>query len=120
MRRILRLWYAPEPRPAFTKATVSAWRVALEERGLGSFSIIVRNVRDPQAGVEADRQRAAGAGNCRRDRSRLFVNWVIFKPPIKLTIQISHFRRSPIYSVKKRRKPYNDQIIWYLSSPNVH
>jgi len=28
-------WYAQEPRPGFTKATVSAWRVTLEERGLG-------------------------------------------------------------------------------------
>jgi hypothetical protein len=25
-------WYALEPRPGFTKATVSAWRVTLEER----------------------------------------------------------------------------------------
>jgi site-specific recombinase XerC len=30
------------PRPGFTKATVSAWRVSLEERRLGSSSIIVR------------------------------------------------------------------------------
>ncbi len=30
------------PRPGFTKATVSAWRVSLEERILGSSSIIVR------------------------------------------------------------------------------
>ena len=32
-------WYSEEPRPGFTKATVSAWRVALEARGLGSISI---------------------------------------------------------------------------------
>ena len=31
-----------EPRPSFTKATVSAWRVALEARGLGAVSINVR------------------------------------------------------------------------------
>jgi integrase len=31
-----------EPRPGFTKATVAAWRVALEARGLGSVSINVR------------------------------------------------------------------------------
>jgi site-specific recombinase XerD len=31
-----------EPRPGFTKATVSAWRVALEARGLGSVSVNVR------------------------------------------------------------------------------
>ena len=35
-------WYGEEPRPGFTKATVSAWRVALEARGLGSVSINVR------------------------------------------------------------------------------
>ena len=35
-------WYEREPRAGFTKATVSAWRVALEGRGLGSVSINVR------------------------------------------------------------------------------
>src|SRR5450631_3148416 len=35
-------WYELEPRPGFTKATASAWRVALEARGLGSVSINVR------------------------------------------------------------------------------
>src|SRR5258705_12167025 len=35
-------WYGREPRAGFTKATVSAWRVALEARGLGSISINVR------------------------------------------------------------------------------
>src|SRR5258707_8846287 len=35
-------WYGREPRPGFTKATVSAWRVALEARGLGTVSINVR------------------------------------------------------------------------------
>jgi len=35
-------WFRQAPRPGFTKATVSAWRVALEERGLGSSSIIIR------------------------------------------------------------------------------
>jgi len=35
-------WYSLEPRPGFTKATVSAWRVALEARGLGAVSINVR------------------------------------------------------------------------------
>ena len=28
-------WYEQEPRPGFTKATVSAWRVALEARRAG-------------------------------------------------------------------------------------
>src|ERR1700682_3825027 len=35
-------WYSLEPRVGFTKATVSAWRVVLEGRGLGSVSINVR------------------------------------------------------------------------------
>lgn len=35
-------WYGQEPRPGFTKATVSAWRVSLEARGPGSSSIIIR------------------------------------------------------------------------------
>jgi hypothetical protein len=35
-------WYGCEPRPGFTKATVAAWRVALEARGLGPDSINVR------------------------------------------------------------------------------
>jgi hypothetical protein len=35
-------WYGQEPRPGFTKPTVSAWRVALEARGLGAVSINVR------------------------------------------------------------------------------
>ena len=35
-------WFGLEPRPGFTKATVSAWRVALEGHGLGSISINVR------------------------------------------------------------------------------
>jgi site-specific recombinase XerD len=35
-------WFGQEPRMGFTKATVAAWRVALEVRGLGSISINVR------------------------------------------------------------------------------
>ncbi len=35
-------WYQQAPRPGFTKTTVSAWRVSLEERKLGSSSIIIR------------------------------------------------------------------------------
>jgi integrase/recombinase XerD len=35
-------WFQLGPRPGFTKATVSAWRVSLEDRKLGSSSIIVR------------------------------------------------------------------------------
>src|SRR6201998_855004 len=35
-------WFQQAPRPGFTKATVSAWRVSLEARALGSSSIIIR------------------------------------------------------------------------------
>src|SRR5271168_2402549 len=35
-------WFQLMPRPGFTKATVRAWRVSLEERKLGSSSIIIR------------------------------------------------------------------------------
>jgi site-specific recombinase XerD len=35
-------WFWQAPRFGFTKATVSAWRVSLEERRLGSSSIIIR------------------------------------------------------------------------------
>src|SRR5271170_8427047 len=35
-------WFQQAPRYGFTKATVSAWRVSLEDRGLGSSSIIIR------------------------------------------------------------------------------
>ena len=46
-------WYDQEPRPGFTKATVSAWRVSLEERKLGSSSIIVRMSAIRKLAVEA-------------------------------------------------------------------
>src|SRR5450755_4354842 len=46
-------WYGQEPRPGFTKATVSAWRVTLEERRLGSSSIIVRMSAIRKLAVEA-------------------------------------------------------------------
>ncbi|MGA3203936.1 MAG: tyrosine-type recombinase/integrase [Bryobacteraceae bacterium] len=35
-------WFRQAPQPGFAKATVSAWRVSLEERRLGSSSIIIR------------------------------------------------------------------------------
>src|SRR5258706_12120042 len=35
-------WFQQAPRAGFTNATVSAWRVSLEDRGLGSSSIIIR------------------------------------------------------------------------------
>jgi len=46
-------WFALEPRPGFTKAIVSAWRVALEARRLGSVSINVRITAVRKLAVEA-------------------------------------------------------------------
>src|ERR1700729_4472260 len=46
-------WFSQEPRAGFTKATVSAWRVALEARGLGSVSINVRITAVRKLAVEA-------------------------------------------------------------------
>src|SRR6476660_4942588 len=46
-------WYRWEPRTGFTKATVSAWRVSLEARGLGSSSIIIRMSAIRKLAVEA-------------------------------------------------------------------
>ena len=47
------VWYAKEARPGFSKATVSAWRVSLEDRKLGSSSIIVRMSAIRKLAVEA-------------------------------------------------------------------
>src|SRR5713226_2909854 len=46
-------WYRLAPRPGFTKATVSTWRVSLEVRGLGSSSIIIRMSAIRKLAVEA-------------------------------------------------------------------
>src|ERR1700676_3064486 len=46
-------WYTAEPRARFTKATVCAWRVALEARGLGAVSINVRITAVRKLAVEA-------------------------------------------------------------------
>jgi hypothetical protein len=47
-------WFAQEPRPAgYTKATVTAWRVALEARKLGPISINVRITAVRKLAVEA-------------------------------------------------------------------
>src|SRR5258707_5729819 len=45
--------YGREPRDGFTKATVSAWRVALEGRGLGSISLKVRITAVRKPAVQA-------------------------------------------------------------------
>jgi len=46
-------WYGQEARAGFTKATVTAWRVALEARGLGAVSINVRMTAVQKLAVEA-------------------------------------------------------------------
>jgi site-specific recombinase XerD len=46
-------WFGREPRPGFTKATVSAWRVVLEARGLGAVSINVRITAVRKLAIEA-------------------------------------------------------------------
>jgi site-specific recombinase XerD len=46
-------WFGQERRPGFTKATVSARRVALEASGLGSISINVRITAVRKLAVEA-------------------------------------------------------------------
>jgi hypothetical protein len=46
-------WHRQEPRAGFTKATVAAWRVALEARGLGAVSINVRITAVRKLAVEA-------------------------------------------------------------------
>jgi site-specific recombinase XerD len=46
-------WYGQQPRAGFTKATVAAWRVALESRGLGAVSINVRITAVRKLAIEA-------------------------------------------------------------------
>jgi site-specific recombinase XerC len=46
-------WYGQAPRPGFTKATVNAWRMELEARGLGAVSINVRITAVRKLAVEA-------------------------------------------------------------------
>src|SRR5260221_4135532 len=46
-------WFQQAPRPGFTKATVSAWRVSLEARRLGASSIIIRVSAIPKLAAEA-------------------------------------------------------------------
>ena len=59
-------WFQQAPRNGFTKATVSAWRVSLEDRGLGSSSIIIR--------MSAIRKLAAEAADNGLLASRIFAN----------------------------------------------
>lgn len=63
-------WFQQAPRPGFTKATVSAWRVSLEDRRLGSSSIIIRMSAIRKLAAEAGGQRAAGTRIGGRDQPR--------------------------------------------------
>jgi hypothetical protein len=62
-------WFGKEPRQGFTKATVSAWRVALEARGLDSISINMRVTALRKAGSRGRWQRMAGTRTGCRDRA---------------------------------------------------
>ena len=63
-------WYSQEPRAGLSKATVSAWRLALEARGLGSVSINVRRfiARDSRRGSIQGRNHSAVASVAQRTR----------------------------------------------------
>jgi hypothetical protein len=69
------VWFQQAPRPGFTKATVSAWRVSLEARGLGSSSIIIRMSAIRKLAAEAADngllapELAAGIARVRRAKS---------------------------------------------------
>ena len=54
-------WFQQAPRAGFTKATVSAWRVSLEVRGLGPSSIIIRTSAIRKLAAEAADNGAPGA-----------------------------------------------------------
>jgi integrase len=68
-------WYSEEPRPGFSKATVSAWRTSLQARGLGSSSISLRMSAIRKLAAEAadngllDPELAAGISRVKSVRS---------------------------------------------------
>ena len=81
-------WFQQAPRNGFTKATVSAWRVSLEDRGLGSSSIIIR--------MSAIRKLAAEAADNGLLASRIFANTTTRTILRHLTIAaISPIQRRP-------------------------
>ena len=61
-------WFQQEPRPGFTKATVSAWRVALEDRKLGLDRRSTYGCPRSATGRRGSRQRPARAGTGGRDQ----------------------------------------------------
>jgi len=72
-------WYGQEPRPGFTKATVAAWHVALEARGLGAVSINVRITAVRKLAVEAA---ITGCSGNRRRISRSGVHFTCVRRTI--------------------------------------
>ena len=60
-------WFQQAPRPGFTKATVHAWRVSLEERGLGLSSIIIRMSAIRKLAAEAADNGSFGSRISRRN-----------------------------------------------------
>ena len=62
-------WYEQEPRADFTKASVSAWRVALEARGAGRGIDQRTDHSSAQAGGGGSGQRATGARAGQRNHS---------------------------------------------------
>src|SRR5436305_379501 len=80
-------WFKEAPRPGFSKATVSAWRVSLEARGLGSSSIIIRMSAIRKLAAEAadngllDPELAAGISRVKSVKSVgiRFGNWLTLR-----------------------------------------
>src|SRR5437870_8905643 len=81
-------WFQQAPRPGFTKATVSAWRVSLEARGLGSSSIIIRMSAIRKLAIEASDngllapELAAGISRVKSAKSigiRVVGNWLTLR-----------------------------------------
>ena len=76
------VWFQQAPRPGFTKATVSAWRVALEARGLGSSSIIIVPLSEctPEERAALDRFEIEYEGAARRTTAPINIH----DPPSRL------------------------------------
>src|SRR6266436_5135385 len=89
-------WYHQEPRPGFTKATVSAWRVSLEARGLGSSSIIIRMSAIRKLAVEA------ADNGLRSPRFTGRNTWPSAKPAAEVQASIATFTQVGIGMVRMR------------------
>src|SRR4029450_12248047 len=81
------VWFRLEPRPGFSKATVSAWRASLEARKLGSSSIIIcMSDTRKLAGEAVDNGLLAlGVGDRHQSSEERQVYWV---PHEKLAIAV--------------------------------